>query len=755
MSNVAAGRQSIVITANVDTASVDAFLKGAADNGNKIYGRKTTNGDIELYAKPETSTRLLLRDKIGAAMSSLRGRELSSTNYRVKQELGRQGLETIFAGLQQRSEGRGLTEYGALANRTLFSQVRDAILRPENGALIGKAIFHRRNAIETLAAKIPLATDAIAASVRADPTPRLATLSTPALNAAMVRAAADLRAGHDTETVMQDLATAIHDGIARNAANRSEKFAAAMADQTPLLEDIGTEVKRQIDAAGPHTVSDASIGALVGRAGGRAVEQLTGVEVGATTKTFDLNGGGKATVSSITVGGKTYEPQHKLAEGGFGAVVAYQASDGAKLAVKVPIVSHFKSAEVAAAEKRDEARDEVGAHLLTEGTGHANVVHLHGVFKTPDGQFGIVLDHFSSGSLDHLAADLHGKPADPSTPGTPSRVAAPGMPAASGQVTPAEARLISLVLLTDVAGGMEHMHSTSKVTNFDIKSPNMLLDSNGRAAVADFGTAKAGANVNFADAPASTVQALTFKAPEFIKADNDFTTCKKDMEKHLRAFNTPGNRNELKDVFTSALQEQVAVGNQLSTKVDSWSLGVSLMQLATGALPPSIGFDSDNAQFLVDFSQRNTPALAADVADPTQREANSLYVPTGNAGFDDLANRLLAPQAADRLDMAGVLAHPALTAPEVNLPEVRGLIVAIKSGDDGQIDAARAALGQAIAALNAPPPAVAPVAATPVAQQPLGATNMAQRPMSAPPAMQGDSGLLSAQDLLLGLPIVG
>jgi hypothetical protein len=68
----------------------------------------------------------------------------------------------------------------------------------------------------------------------------------------------------------------------------------------------------------------------------------------------------------------------------------------------------------------------------------------------------------------------------------------------------------------------------------------------------------------------------------------------------------------------------------------------------------------------------------------------SLTGTTGNTEIDGLINRILAPKIEDRLNPQGVLQDPLLQKRGVDSPEVRALILALKSGNSEAIDKATA-----------------------------------------------------------------
>jgi serine/threonine protein kinase len=176
-----------------------------------------------------------------------------------------------------------------------------------------------------------------------------------------------------------------------------------------------------------------------------------------------------------------YEVAVLLGEGGMGRVYRARAPGGAEVALKV------LRAELAKDEgfrKRFDREAEVAARVE-----HENVVPTleHG---DVDGVFYLTQEFIPGGSLD---ARLERE----------------------GRLAPAEV----VRICTEVAGGLDAMHRAGLVHR-DVKPPNIMLDMDGRAYVADFGLAKDREARTLLTRLGQAVGSMDYMAPEQIRGDD-------------------------------------------------------------------------------------------------------------------------------------------------------------------------------------------------------------------------------------------
>ncbi|RVU15278.1 protein kinase domain-containing protein [Methylobacterium oryzihabitans] len=719
----------LTVTTNTSMAEAATFLKHASDDGMKVYGRKV--GDtIEIYTKSGTSTRLAMRDKFSEVIAKFRKTDLPGSHFSTKQELGRQGLETILSNLLRDAGPGALSEKGQVAGKALFDSLREPIAGQGAGLTVATArtVFNIRTteiAMRAMAT-LPDASTLIGKTPRSDVAPSLERLSGPALGSALPGAALGLRAGAAIDpAAVAALSGAIADATRTKASSPAEAMATMMADTAPLAAELTDALMTQLDMARPgHGISRAEVAGFAEATVRSARENVCGIEVDDAKVRVEWErepriedpDGQDLTVGvdlhPVTVGGRTYQPERFLAQGGFGMVFQYRADDGGKLVLKLPLDQPpaQPGSGQALPDVREMTVDEVRGHLGAQGAGHANILHMHGVALMPNGQFGIVIEHMPNGTASDLEQRMN----------APGRVAPDGQPPASGQVTRAEAQLVALATFADMARGMQHLHDTQGVVNFDLKSPNALIGANGDVVLADFGTSKLGASTRLVDAP--RIDNLFYKAPEFQSATHEIKLCTNRVTDNFKKMFDPSKTDakksdmgrDLGNIFGESVQESILSRVTLDEKVDTWGLGISLMELATGnpVLHGTRLQGNAMEKAIVDFGRGHGVAVASTAGDSTRPAQGSLFASSGDAQIDDLANRLLAPAAGDRIDMATALAHPALNRPGLTSPELRGLIVALAGGTADAIDTARAALAAAIAAA---PPSVPTAADLPAA----------------------------------------
>ncbi|XP_030537395.1 putative serine/threonine-protein kinase-like protein CCR3 [Rhodamnia argentea] len=219
-------------------------------------------------------------------------------------------------------------------------------------------------------------------------------------------------------------------------------------------------------------------------------------------------------LSELVAATNSFSPENKIGSGSFGAVYIGKLADGRLVAIK-------RGETYMRTKKVQEKESAFGSELaLLSRLNHKHLVGLVGFCQDEDERL-LVYDYMSNGSLhDHL----HNTEAI----------------GASNEILNSWKLRIKVAL--DAARGVEYLHNYAvpPIIHRDIKSSNILLDSNWTARVSDFG--------------------LSLMGPE---SDQEYVSSK--------AVGTVGY-----------IDPEYYVMNVLTTKSDVYGLGVVLLELLTG-----------------------------------------------------------------------------------------------------------------------------------------------------------------------------
>src|SRR5262245_19262746 len=184
----------------------------------------------------------------------------------------------------------------------------------------------------------------------------------------------------------------------------------------------------------------------------------------------------------------------ELGRGGMGVVYeAPQVSLNRKVALKV-LSGGLGLTDRAVQRFRREAEAAAKLH-------HTNIVPVYATGEENGCHF-YAMELIDGPSLDHVIKQLRGGHSDNTRTGTPidAAVTGPYVPAdgppppsgsggGSGKGTPAQRSDRTAAIIADVADALHHAHQQG-VTHRDIKPSNLLLSSDGRLSVTDFGLAR-------------------------------------------------------------------------------------------------------------------------------------------------------------------------------------------------------------------------------------------------------------------------
>jgi serine/threonine protein kinase len=377
----------------------------------------------------------------------------------------------------------------------------------------------------------------------------------------------------------------------------------------------------------------------------------------ATQLTDHQNGDG-----TLEIGGKTYAKDRHLAAGGFGSVDVYKAKDGEEIAVKTPIVNDPGDR----AAKFEEAASEVRAHSSAVAGNPANVIGLKGVVRTPDGGIQIALELAPRGNAQDAIDKLN----------TAAR---------RGQITPQEANLARLTILKDMIQGLHHVQETRGMTHLDIKGPNFFVDASGVTKLGDFGTARAGARQQLESNP---IQNPRWAAPELVKGDSDrrsqvnaiheqadaaFGAAAEKLKATLPSDALEVAHSDTKKTLRAERDHKTAAVPliNVTSKVDTWSIGVELYKAFTNKLP----FDSDSSFPVSDIqeAQKAFTDRGAKLRLPPEKNLFGLER-TQFGQLNTLVGELMHPDPQQRPTLTQALQNPLFQLPGVGGAQARAII---------------------------------------------------------------------------------
>ncbi|MCK5932505.1 MAG: hypothetical protein KAG89_10095 [Fulvimarina manganoxydans] len=399
----------------------------------------------------------------------------------------------------------------------------------------------------------------------------------------------------------------------------------------------------------------------------------------------------------LEIGGQVYVPTKRLGEGGFGAVVLYEnlADRSDTRAVKFPLHDSGSYPRGQLEKLRAEAVKEYTASRGA-GTENPNVSGFDEIIDRGDKSVPLLVGKtLPNGDLSKMSASLKERtlPRDHEGPVT------------KGKLTFMERELVALTLLRDGAKGLDQMHSRDGYIHGDVKSQNMMIDSDGNAQHIDVGISVKDEKMRpslhvVADSP-------LYSSPELINARkehrdydrNGYISRQQDGLKSIitdiLTVNGISNDKFVSDMVDNfktdfkneSLVEEKEIG--VGSSSDIWSLGTAAYELFTGTFAmTNVGNAAarqiDQENILSDWSSMGQKAI-----DPKMR---SLIDSTGSQEVDDLLNRMFDSRPENRITAGELAKHSIMDRPGVGSPEIRELIKAIASNNDDAIDLARSRL---------------------------------------------------------------
>ncbi|MDO6966489.1 protein kinase domain-containing protein [Rhizobium alvei] len=406
------------------------------------------------------------------------------------------------------------------------------------------------------------------------------------------------------------------------------------------------------------------------------------------------------TFPNMNIDGLNYTPTQVMGAGGAGVVVRYDAPGGEPLAVKLPV---FSPNTPDPEDQRQIALEEYHvANRLTAN--NPNALGFSKVVPLANGGLALAGKLATHGDLEKMSSKLKDVTVD--TGNT-------GIPPLPGKITKQERELVALTLIKDAAAGLDKIKRQGDYIHADVKSQNMMIDSNGRAVVIDFGESLQGKKLN--PNVKSIVANPLYRAPELKRFDHESKAVKEqapislkqelqlELDDYLskQGVSPEGIQeigqswynmgNVLVDELHSVLNvtETNRAGLFGTSKIDVWGLGTAAFELLVGERVTEDKIEGDAQQFI---AERKIADWGKTGFDAIGHAGGLSSKSTGDNRLDSFINGMLRADPEGRSSAFEVETSPVMNRPGVGSPEVRELIKAIASGDEGDIARARSNL---------------------------------------------------------------
>ena len=395
----------------------------------------------------------------------------------------------------------------------------------------------------------------------------------------------------------------------------------------------------------------------------------------------------KVTTYDLQIDGKKFEAKELLGTGGNGTVFRYEAEDGSMMAVKI-VPNIYAGSD---SDRMNEAatRELGNTNRLVANNPHATGATQHVIM--PNGLIALAGSVMPNGDLTQLGEKIVAKLSNLAE--TPA-----------GQIGSLERDLIGLTLLQDAASGLAGMHENNQVSHGDVKSQNVMLDSNGIAKLIDLGESSLmrairPQNINFTDSP-------LYRAPEVTNME----AIDKNRSMQVRAANTEmfdflmtGLADTLPSDGNSQLDQTLRdLGKSMAKNLNDFARTANNSDLTVGNTFDSFGLGTLGFELLgggratKEIEGQLNNSEIADVIEEWRTTGNDFIgeggIATqgnGDTQIDSLLNGMLSSDPKTRLTAAQVRDHPLMQTAGVGSPAVRELIVALAKGDPNAIDTAR------------------------------------------------------------------
>ncbi|WP_417263113.1 protein kinase domain-containing protein [Celeribacter sp.] len=624
-------KPSLTVNSSTTAAQLDQFAQGLND-GMRLKGKQNDDGSITLYASHNKS----------GFLSKMSGRA------------------------QDRID---------LAKRAI-TQVGENDVRSADKSLIRNLTQHRQFAKPNSTALKEIASFANAmsgdlANQRAQENSKIGLSELPFDARVAVRDAGDAMIARLNDDGLenystQGIADTLSDSLA--AALSSPEMRALhpdfeLSDGKDLVAALNTKFRDMANATGegklPRIIKD-ELRELAQQTVQQTMNKMLGGEISDDMAVF-------------TIDGKAYDRGPKLAQGGFGEVVRYDAQDGSgSLAVKFELEINDSS--------HDSLAQEIKAHRHAAAEPNDNILGFSGAARTREGNFVIATPLAGAGD------------------GAQARDAIAGA-LADGKISQKTAQTVALTVMVDVIKGMQHLHDTAGMTHIDFKEPNLFISEDGTSKIADFGTTVMTETPTLTDS--NHVDQYIWKDPKVLYASNssqELNALKPQSDEAGRAFAEnffmPGERSVEDKAAFKRMKSAIAQSFLDVSKADyfeqtqfdgrsydMFALGVTTANMLSG------DFKLSETNFNFDApAEKQQIGLHENSVAPIGAHDGAVRTTLGDRYVDDLVNLMTHPDPDKRAtDFGALLDHDAFQRIDIGSQSARQMLVALMAGDDAAI----------------------------------------------------------------------
>lgn len=316
----------------------------------------------------------------------------------------------------------------------------------------------------------------------------------------------------------------------------------------------------------------------------------------------------------ITIKGKEYSEPQFLGQGGLGRILKYTNQETGKSVIVKELLEK---------EKRQDMITEIINHkhaMDPSGEGDKNIVKFMGVAKSEDETLYMIMDEAKGGDMKGVMRKLQN----------------------SQDISDGSKALINRFMMKDVLSTMNYVQEERNMIHFDLKPENFLMDENGNAMVADFGSARIGSD--------------DFKDRELVTTP---------------AYSSP----EVSSRFDGRNAKFV---NQ---KSDTWSVGMMLNEL-TGGNVHMFTPDRPEGENVYDYEiEANIKDFGANNENRIRNTSDDKKILTSS---DNIVNALMNPDPSKRPTLRAALEHSFFQDPLLNDPNLKELMKEIVKPTDQQ-----------------------------------------------------------------------